>query len=77
MKEFEYMSPPAGAKSAKRTGLGRWSAGNGTNTWRFSTAPLSVPIFFPLRSPLATTETHTANTHTEEPSDSTQLDLRL
>jgi hypothetical protein len=72
MKEFEYMTPPAGAKSAKRTGLGRWSAENGTNTWRFSTAPLSVPIFFPLRSPFATAETHTA-----EPPDATQLDLPM
>lgn len=72
MKEFEQMPPPAGAKSAKHTGLGRWSAGNGSDTWRFATAPLSVPIFFPLRSAFADTETHTV-----EAPDGIQLDLCL
>jgi len=72
MKEFEHMPPPAGAKSAKRTGLGRWSAGNEANAWRFSTAPLSVPIFFPLRAAFVSPELHTV-----ESADPTQLDLCL
>jgi hypothetical protein len=72
MKEFEHMPPPAGAKSAKRTGLGRWSAGNRASTWRFSTAPLAAPVFFPLRSAFANPETNAV-----EPQDTVQLNLCL
>ena len=51
MKESDDMPPLAGVKSAKRTGLGRWSAGKGAaEAWRFATAPFHVPLFFPLRS---------------------------
>ena len=73
MKESDYMPPQAGVKSAKRTGLGRWSAGKGAAAaWRFPAAPLSIPIFFPLRA---------ADGQSSEPSaplaDSVQLDLSL
>jgi hypothetical protein len=51
MKTSDIMPPLAGVKSAKRTGLGRWSAGKGAvEAWRFAAAPFHLPVFFPLRT---------------------------
>jgi len=73
MKESDYMPLLAGVKSAKRAGLGRWSSGKGAaEAWRLPAAPLSLPIFFPLRVVAEQTPAPP-----ERVSDGIQLDLSL
>jgi hypothetical protein len=73
MKESKHMPPLAGVERATRTGLGRWSAGKGAAVaWRLPAAPLSIPVFFPLRAAAMQAEAPTP-----QPKKGVQIDLFL